>query len=151
MIIKAGEVAGERVEGSAPRMEERLADAGGLTRLGANIATLLPGEKSAMRHWHEAEDEFLYMLDGRAIVVEDDGEHEIGPGDACCWPAGVANAHHVLNRSDAPVRYLVMSAGAAAAADHVHYPDDGLTLHHVPPRWWIEDADGRVTREGATD
>ncbi len=39
-------------------------------------------------------------MEGEAIVVEDDGEHLLLPGDAACWPAGVPNAHHVLNRSD---------------------------------------------------
>ncbi len=148
MILKAGSVRVERVEGSAPRLEERFAALAGLTQLGANICTLMPGTKSAQRHWHEQEDEFLYMIEGRAVMVDDDGAHEIGPGDICCWPGGEANAHHVWNRSDAPVRYLVVGAGPVA--DRVHYPDEGQVLHHVPPRWWVEDRDGNVVREGTT-
>ena len=65
-------------------------DSGGLTRFGAFVETLVPGARSSDRHWHEAEDEFLYMLDGAAVLVEDDGEHPLAPGDACVWPAGVA-------------------------------------------------------------
>lgn len=149
MIIRRGSVPAEPVAGSSPHHEHPVARAGGLTHLGANITVLAPGERSAMRHWHEAEDEFLYMLEGEAIVVENDGEHVIGPGDMCCWPAGVPNAHHLINRSAAPVRYLVV--GSNPAEDHVHYPDDGRTLHHVPPRWWVEDAEGRMLREGSTD
>lgn len=94
-------------------------DSGGLTQFGAFVETLEPGSRSSDRHWHEEEDEFLYMLSGAATVIEDAGEAEIGPGDACCWPAGVANGHHVVNRSGAPCTYLVV--GSRKARDIVHY------------------------------
>lgn len=149
MILRRGSVAAERVLGSAPRMEIRLGEAGGLTGLGVNVVTLAPGERSAKRHWHEEEDEFLLILDGEAAVVEDDGAHRLGPGDACAWPAGVANAHHVLNRSDAPVVYLVV--GSQAVRDRVHYPDEGELLIHEPPEWRVLDREGRVLRFGPTD
>lgn len=149
MILRRGSVATSRVEGSASwRTEERLADAGGLRTLGVNICTLGPGEGSALRHWHEEEDEFLMMLEGEAVVIENDGEHAVGPGDVCCWPAGVDNAHHVLNRSDAPVRYLV--AGNGPRRDVVHYPDDDRTLFREPDSWRIVAGDGTVLREGGT-
>ena len=149
MIIKAGQVRSVRCDDIGQRSEEQIGPAGGLQRLGVNIVTLMPGETSTYRHWHEAEDEFLYLLEGRAVVVENDGVHEIGPGDMCCWPAGVDNAHHVLNRSNAPARYLVVGSGAER--DCVHYPDQGQTMHHQPPRWWVEDAAGNILREGTTD
>lgn len=148
MILRGRDLPLQRIEGSVPRHEQRFADAAGLTHLAANICTLMPGERSAMRHWHECEDEFAYVIEGAGVLVENDGEHGIGPGDLCCWPAGLANAHHILNRSEAPLRYLVV--GSDPQVDHVHYPDDGQTLHHVPPRWWVEDAEGRVLREGPT-
>src|SRR5438552_3750602 len=74
-------------------------DAGGLTHFGAYVDKLAPGARSSERHWHEREDEFLYVLSGELIVVENDGEHVLRPGDAACWPAGVPNAHFVVNRS----------------------------------------------------
>ncbi|MBW0156741.1 cupin domain-containing protein [Sedimentimonas flavescens] len=94
-------------------------DSGGLTQFGAFVETLEPGARSSDRHWHEEEDEFLYMLSGEATVIEDAGEAAIGPGDACCWPAGVANGHHLENRSDAPCSYLVV--GTRKTSDVVHY------------------------------
>ena len=94
-------------------------DSGGLTQFGAFVETLEPGARSSDRHWHEEEDEFLYMLSGEAMVIEDAGEAAIGPGDACCWPAGVANGHHLENRSDAPCSYLVV--GTRKTSDVVHY------------------------------
>ena len=111
-------------------------DTGGLTQYGAFVETLDSGARSADRHWHEQEDEFLYMLEGAATVIEDDGPHALAPGDACCWPAGVANGHHVVNTSDAPCSYVIV--GTRAPADIVHYPDiDKL---------YIRTADGTVTR-----
>jgi uncharacterized cupin superfamily protein len=149
MILKAGSITAERVDDIGSRIEERITDAGGLTQMGANLVTLLPGMTSTQRHWHEQEDEVLFMIEGCATVIENDGPHEIGPGDICCWPAGVPNAHHVMNRSDAPVRYLVVGAGPLA--DRVHYPDQGQVLHHAPPRWWVEDAAGNILRQGLAD
>ena len=96
-------------------------DTGGLAQFGAFTETLAPGGASSHRHWHEQEDEFLYILDGTPTVIEDDGPHALSPGDAACWPAGVPNAHHVVNRSDAPCTYVVI--GTRLPSDTVHYAD----------------------------
>ncbi|WP_284162682.1 cupin domain-containing protein [Frigidibacter sp. SD6-1] len=98
-----------------------LSDTGHLTQFGAFTETLAPGARSGDRHWHEKEDEFLYMLAGEAIIIEDDGEHRLTPGDAACWPAGVANGHQVVNRSAHPCSYLIV--GTRAPSDRVHYSD----------------------------
>lgn len=146
MILRAGSVAGERIEGSSPRVEERFGDVAGTRLMGINIVTLAPGERSAMRHWHSDSDEFVLILDGQAVVVEDDGETLIGPGDMAIWPAGVANAHHLLNRSDAPLRYLC--AGTNPDAETVRYPDDASTLHWQRPEWRLVADDGTILRSG---
>lgn len=102
-----------------------LSDDGGLTQFGAFTERLMPGAQTSQRHWHEGEDEFLYVLEGEVTVVEDSGEHLLQPGDAACWPAGVANAHCLRNRSDRPVFYLIV--GSRAANDTCHYPDIDLS------------------------
>ncbi|MEJ7815869.1 MAG: cupin domain-containing protein, partial [Rubrobacter sp.] len=79
-----------------------LSDEGGLTQFVAHVHTLRPGTRSSDRHWHEEQDEFLYVLSGEATVIEEDGPHLLRSGDAACWPAGAENAHHVVNRSGAP-------------------------------------------------
>ncbi|MGZ9811144.1 cupin domain-containing protein [Pseudoroseicyclus sp. H15] len=147
MLIKSGSLAATHVEGSAPRMEVRFGEAAGM-RLGANLVTLQPGDRSARRHWHQNEDEFLYMVSGEATLVDDNGPQPLLPGDVCCWPAGVENAHHVLNTSDAPVTYLVL--GTNPEVDNVRYPDEGNTLYHEPPRWRLEQDDGTILQEGDT-
>lgn len=126
MILRKGT---SRIDRATPAAEaslgrftaELLSDTGQLTQFGAFTETLAPGARSSDRHWHEHEDEFLYMLAGEATVVENDGAHLLTPGDAACWPAGVANGHQVVNRSDRPCTYLIV--GTRAASDRVHYSD----------------------------
>lgn len=146
MILRGGSVAGQQIAGSAPRIEERFGDVAGMRLLGVNIVTLAPGERSAQRHWHSGSDEFVLVLQGTATVVENDGTVEIGPGDMALWPAGVDNAHHVLNRSNVPLRYLC--AGTNPDAETVRYPDEGETMHWIRPNWHVLGDDGQVRRRG---
>lgn len=149
MILRKGAVATTEAASNYPAPFDALgaarfqaiSDAGGLTRFGAFTETLDPGAQSSQRHWHEAEDEFLYVLEGEVTVVENDGAHELHPGDAACWKAGVANAHHLINRSDRPVRYLVV--GTRARDDACHYPD--IDLHY-----WRKDGLRAMTHKDGT-
>ena len=93
------------------RWWKRIAKAAGLTEMGASHVTLEPGAWSSQRHWHNDEDEMVIMLTGRAVLVEDDGEHEVGPGDVLAWPKGIKNGHHLINRSDEPCTFVAISAG----------------------------------------
>ncbi len=79
-----------------------LGEAAGLTQFGVNIEKLLPGGMSSQRHWHENEDEFLYMLTGEVVLVENDGETVLREGQAADWKAGTPTAHHLANRSEEP-------------------------------------------------
>ena len=81
------------------RFRRRLGNAGGLTQFGVNLCRLAPGAASSQRHWHEEADELVYMLEGEAVLVEDEGETVLKPGDAATFKAGVANGHHIVNRS----------------------------------------------------
>lgn len=104
----------------------QLSRAGGLTTLGVNLTTLAPGQMTAMRHWHEREDELVYVLSGTVTLVEDTGEAELGPGDAAGWKAGVATGHHLVNRSDAPA--VVVEIGPRHPEERAHYTDADLML-----------------------
>ena len=108
------------------RAKRRLGDACGLTRFGVNLVTLPPGGQSALRHWHTAEDEFVYVLEGEVTLVTDGGEQLLRAGDCAGYPAGKADAHHFINRSDAPARYLEI--GNRDPQDRAHYPDDDLAM-----------------------
>ena len=124
----------------------RYSEVGGLGQFGAYVETLHPGARSSNRHWHENEDEFLYLLSGEATVIEEDGEHLLQPGDAACWPAGTANGHQVVNRSSVPCTYLIV--GTRAPRDVVHYPDDGRILYNEGDRWRLTSTDGTVLKSG---
>ncbi len=99
----------------AGRWVRRLAPAAGLTMMGASHVTLKPGAWSSQRHWHEGEDELLIMLKGEAVLVEDEGETTIRPGDCVAWPKGLRNGHHLINRSDQDCVFVCLSAGDRSA------------------------------------
>lgn len=110
----------------AGRTSQRLGDAGGLTQFGANLVHLEPGAKSSMRHWHEAEDEFVMVTAGVVAMVTDAGETEMQPGDCAAFPAGRADGHHFINRTERPASFLVV--GSRAPREVAHYPDHGLKV-----------------------
>jgi len=103
------------------RSSLRVGDAGGLTQFGANIVILAPGAKSSLRHWHEEQDEFVVMLSGECVLVEDTGEALMRPGDCAAFPAGAANGHHFVNRSDTEARFLVV--GTRTPTETAWYSD----------------------------
>jgi uncharacterized cupin superfamily protein len=107
----------------------RLGDAGGLTQFGANITILEPGGVSSMRHWHMHEDEFVMVTQGEVVMVTDDGETVMRPGDCAAFPAGVENGHHFLNRSAAESRFLVV--GTRAARETAYYSDVDMMVETV--------------------
>jgi uncharacterized cupin superfamily protein len=116
----------------AGRHEGRLAKPLGLTQFGVDWLQLDPGAHSALRHWHEREDEFVYVLSGELVLVDDDGEHEMKAGSFAAFPAGEANGHHLINRSLAPATYLAV--GSRRADDLLHYPDDGFSIDKAANR-----------------
>ncbi len=93
------------------RWYRRLAPASGLTDFGASHVTLKPGAWSSQRHWHNGEDEFLVMLAGEAVLVEDDGRTLLHPGDCAAWPKGSSNGHHLINESDEDCVFVVVGGG----------------------------------------
>lgn len=108
------------------REKRALGDLAGLTQFGVNLTRLKPGAASALRHYHEQEDEFIYVLQGEVFLVENDGEVVLKAGDAAGFKAGVANGHHLVNRSDRDALFL--EVGTRAPADRGHYPDVDLVF-----------------------
>jgi uncharacterized cupin superfamily protein len=109
----------------AKRHYRRLAPAGGLEDFGVSHVVLEPGGISSQRHWHEGEDEFVVMLDGEAVLVEDEGETAMRAGDCAAFPKGVPNGHHLVNRSERPCTFIAV--GKPATSD-CHYSDIDLHL-----------------------
>jgi uncharacterized cupin superfamily protein len=103
------------------RSRKRLGRAAGLTHFGVNICTLKPGAASSQRHWHENEDEFVYVLEGEVVLREDDGDTVLKPGDAAAWKAGVPNGHCLINRSDRDAIFI--EVGTRASTERAHYSE----------------------------
>ena len=121
------------------RTKRALGDAFGLEAFGVNLTTLEPGAVSALKHVHSVADELVYILDGTPTLIAGDAERELAPGDVAGFAAdGVA--HHLVNRSDAPVTYLEI--GDRPADDAASYPDDDLAVTRIDGRWRFTRKDG---------
>jgi len=120
---------------SAERIRQRLGDAGGLKDFGVNLMHLPPGNWSAQRHWHTHEDEFVYVLEGEVVLVEDGGETLLRAGDCAAFAKNSGNGHHLINKSSATAVYL--EAGSRQKDDVTYCSDvdmmspnsDGRFLH----------------------
>jgi uncharacterized cupin superfamily protein len=98
----------------------------GARELGASVYQLDPGVVGSPLHVHHANEELLLVLAGTLTLRGPDGTHLLPAGAVVSFPRGQAGAHSLINRSDAPVRYLVVST--TNRPDVVEYPDTGATL-----------------------
>jgi uncharacterized cupin superfamily protein len=123
----------------AGRLYRRIGKAGGLSQIGVSHVVLEPGAWSSQRHWHEGIDEFVVVLDGEAVLVEDQGEAVMRAGDCAAFPKDVPNAHHLVNRSDRPCTLLAFDCRIGEG--DCHYPDADLVYRAD---------DGRMTHKDGT-
>jgi uncharacterized cupin superfamily protein len=113
-----------------PREKRALGDALGLTKIGVNLTTLLPGKESSMRHYHTLEDELVFIVEGEVILRTDGGEQRLTAGMCCGFAAGSQDGHQLLNASDRPARYLEISN--RDPNDGAAYPDVDLVYRKGP-------------------
>jgi uncharacterized cupin superfamily protein len=121
----------------AGRTRKRLGDAGGLQDFGVNLMTLPPGKWSSQRHWHSHEDEFVYVLEGELILVEDQGETVLRKGDCAAFPKGTGNGHHLKNAGTTPAVYL--EVGSRDPDDLTTCSDIDLMSHNRDGRFVHKD------------
>ena len=119
------------------RIRRALGDAGGLSQFGVNLLTLPPGNWSSQRHWHSAEDEFVYVLSGELVLVTDAGEEILRAGDCAAFPKNDGNGHHLVNKSQIPA--VCLEVGMRSEDDFVLYSDIDMQF------------DGRVDRYAHKD
>jgi uncharacterized cupin superfamily protein len=123
----------------AERIRQRLGNAGGLADFGVNLMQLAPGSWSSQRHWHSHEDEFVYVLEGELVLIEEHGETVLRAGDCAAFPKKSDNGHHMINRSDQMA--ICLEVGARHPDDVVTYSDIDMTT---------ADRDGRfVHKDGS--
>lgn len=121
------------------RVRQRLGNAGGLTDFGVNLMRLPPGGWSSHRHWHSHEDEFVHVLAGELVLVEDEGETLLRAGDSAAFPKGSGNGHHLINRGRETAVYLEVGS---------RNPDDLTTCSDVD--MMSANSDGRFVHKDGT-
>jgi uncharacterized cupin superfamily protein len=109
------------------RRRWKLGDAAGLTQFGVNLLRLPPGQWSSQRHWHLAEDEFVFVVSGEVVLVTNAGEEVLGPSDCAGFRAGEADGHHLQNRSGEEAVLLEIGS-RRPSEDGADYPDIDLML-----------------------
>lgn len=125
----------------AIRLTRTLGDPVGLTRLGIHLVRLAPGHESTQHHFHDADEEFIYVLEGRGVAHIGDERFEVGPGDFMGFPAPAGDlpgpAHSLANPYDADLVYLM--GGERNAVDAVHYPRIRRTMTKAHGRrQWVD-------------
>ncbi len=125
----------------AGREKRKLGDVLGLSNFGVNLVRLLPGSASSQRHWHSHEDEFVYVLDGEITLLTDAGAQVLSAGMVAGFPAGRADGHQLVNRSDRDALYLEVG-DRSPATDEVTYPDIDMRLRTVNGEYQFQHKDG---------
>jgi uncharacterized cupin superfamily protein len=122
------------------RFKRKLGDAVGLTDFGVNLTELAAGAASSHRHWHASEDEFVYILSGELVLITDEGETTLTEGMIAGFPAGQANAHQLVNRTDQTATLL--EVGSRSTGDAVEYPDVDMKLTKASGQMTLTRKDG---------
>jgi uncharacterized cupin superfamily protein len=121
---------------NAVRLTRTLGELVGLQRIGVHVVRLEPGRESTQFHYHDADEEFLYVLQGRGIAEIGDERFEVGPGDFMGFTAP-SQPHTLLNPYDEDLVYLM--AGERNPNDVVHYPRIRRTMIKAPgQRRWVD-------------
>ena len=124
------------------RVKKRLGDAAGLKNFGVNLVRLAPGSCSALRHWHTCQDELIYVLEGDVSLVTNSGEQVLKPGMVAGFPAGDADGHHLVNRTNSDVVYLEI--GERSPGDSVNYPEYDLIAKFIGNGWIFTHKNGDI-------
>ena len=127
----------------AGRFRRCVGNAAGLTQFGVNLTCLPPGTWSSQRHWHGAEDEFIYVVQGELVLVTDAGEEILHTGDCAGFKAGVPDGHHLQNHTDRDAVFLEVGS-RRPEHDDVTYP--GIDLKALKNRGGYAHADGAPYR-----
>jgi uncharacterized cupin superfamily protein len=121
------------------REKRPLGDVFGLKNFGVNITRLAPGGESALLHRHSKQDEFVYILEGRPVLVTDRGEVQLAPGMCAGFPAA-GLAHQLVNRTASDVVFL--EVGDRTPGDEGTYPADDIAAKLTPVGWAFTHKDG---------
>ncbi len=104
----------------------------GTKRLGASLFEIEPGNAAFPLHYHLGNEEMLIVVAGTPTLRTAEGERELAEGEIVSFPVGEEGAHQVVNRTDGPVRILMLSE--MIAPDIVVRPESGkISAFGRPP------------------
>ena len=110
-IVRAADITAHAQQFSHPwnprsdMLGTQLARSIGLKRTGVNFIRVPAGKESYVYHSHHYEEEWIYVLSGRAIALIDDAEYEVAAGDFIGFPAPSV-AHLMRNPGPEDLCYL---------------------------------------------
>ena len=107
-------------------------DAIGARTMTGKLFELPPGQAAFPLHYHHANEELMIVLAGAPTLRTTSGERTLAPGDVVAFPRGAEGAHQIINRSDEPIRFFIVSE--MNAPEIVVYPDSGkIFARDTPP------------------
>ncbi len=121
----------------------RVGKAIGGSRLGMSVYELPVGQAICPYHFEWTDEEWLIVLAGRPTLRTPEGEHVLKEGDVVCFPRGREGAHQIINRTDSPIRVLMLSS--MIRGEVIEYLDTGKVLAKD-----VEDEDIVFARPGPT-
>lgn len=131
-LVRADERAADVVEFRHPlnpkslTRQRRLGDWTGLSRSGVTHVCIPPGHESFVYHSHQHEEEWIYVLSGRAIAEIGDAELEVGAGDFMGFPTPSVG-HHLRNASGEDLVYLM--GGERREMEVADFPKHGRRMY----------------------
>jgi uncharacterized cupin superfamily protein len=111
--------------------------------IGASMSEVEPGSKLWPYHTHHLNEEWVIVLRGEPTLRTPAGENVLKEGDVVCFPRGKEGAHQIINRSDSPIRVLMLSS--MIHGEIIEYLDTGKILAKVS-----DDEDIMFARPGPT-
>jgi uncharacterized cupin superfamily protein len=103
------------------RRRKQLSSAATGEKLGCSLYEVPPGRRAWPYHYHLANEEAIYVLEGSGTLRLGEREVALSRGDYVALPVGEAGAHQIINTAEAPLRYLCFST--MIEPDAMLYPD----------------------------
>jgi uncharacterized cupin superfamily protein len=130
-IVRAADIAAHAQEFSHPWNPNsalrgtQLARSVGLKRTGVNFIRVPAGKDSFVYHSHQYEEEWIFVLSGRAIATIDDARYEVNAGDFIGFPA--PSVAHLMN-NPGPEDLVYLSGGENREFEVADFPGLGKRM-----------------------
>ena len=94
--------------------------------IGATMSEVEPDSRLWPYRQHYINEEWVIVLRGEPTLRTPEGEQVLKEGDVVCFPRGKEGAHQIFNRTDSPIRVLMLSS--MIPGEIIEYLDTGKIL-----------------------